>query len=87
MRCFENTKIMVLCMSLILIHMSFCFVYIILLFQSRFSEPPVVGLINTVIIVEYCDWGQNSVFEIVIVKCECAISKLRTLRSIVCQCY
>ena len=78
---------MVLCMSSILIHMSYRSVYIILLFQYRCSEPLVVGLINTVIIVNYFAWGQHSVFDIVIVTCECAVSKIQTLRSIVCQRY
>ena len=42
---------MLLCMSLILIHMSYCFVYIILLFQSLCYETRVVVLINKVIII------------------------------------
>ena len=53
MRCFETTDIMVLCMSLILIHMSYRFFNIILLFQSRCSGKRVVALINKVIIVNY----------------------------------
>ena len=57
------------------------------LFQSRCYGPRVVGLINTVIIVTYFAWYQHSVFGIVIVTCECAVSRLQTLRSIVCQRY
>ena len=78
---------MVLCMSLILIHMYYCFVYIISLFQLHYSEIWVVVLINTVIIVTYFTWGQHSIFDIVIVKCKCAISKQKALQSIICQCY
>ena len=47
--------------------------YIILSFHSRCSEPLVVGLINTVIIITYLAWGQNIVFGIVIVTWECAV--------------
>ena len=61
--------------------------YIVLLFQYRCSEPLVLGLINTVIIINYFAWGQHSFFDIVIVTCECDVSKLQPLRSIVCQRY
>ena len=54
-------------------------------FQSRYSEPRVVGLFNTVIIVNYFAWGQHTVFEIIIVNCDCAVSKLRTLWYRVCH--
>ena len=57
---------------------------IISLFQSRFYETWVVGLINKVIIVTYFDWDQHSVFDIVILTCECAVSRLQTLWSCVC---
>ena len=78
---------MVYCISGLLIHMSNCFVYIISSFQSRCYETRVVGLINTVIIVTYLDFGQNTVFEIVVVTCEWDVSKQRTIRSSVCQSY
>ena len=78
---------MVYCMSALLIHMCKRSLYNILSFHLRCSESQVVGLINTVIIVTYFTWGQPSVFDNVIATCECAVSKLRTLRSILCQCY
>ena len=74
-------------MSDLLIHMSYRFFYNISSFQSRCSEPRVVGLIDTIIIVTYFVWGQHRAFDVVIVECVCNISKLQTLRSIVCQCY
>ena len=52
-RCFETRIIMVLCMSSILIHMSYFIFYIISPFYSRCSEPRVIGLTNTAIIVTY----------------------------------
>ena len=52
-RYFETKIIMVLCMSSILIHMSYFTFYIILLFYLRCSEQRFVGLTNTVIIVTY----------------------------------
>ena len=61
--------------------------YIIPLFQSCCSETLIVGLINTVIIVTYFAWDQHSVFDIVIVTCECAVSKQQTLLSFVYPCY
>ena len=74
-------------MSELLIHMSNFYFYIILSLHLRCSETQVVDLINTVIIVTYFSLGQNNVFDIVIVTCECAVSKQRTLRSIVFQRY
>ena len=44
-------------------------------------------LINFFIIVTYFVWGQHSVFDIVIVTCECAVSNLQTLWSCVCHRY
>ena len=78
---------MVLCMSSILIKISYFSFNIILSFQLRCSETRVVVLINKVIIVTYFDWDQNSVFDIVIVTCERDVSKLQTLRPIVCHRY
>ena len=85
--CFKTTNIIVLCMSSVLIHMYYFSFNIILSLQSHFSETLVVGLINTAMIVDYFVWGHHSVFDIVIVTCECAVSKLRIPRSIVCQHY
>ena len=68
---------MVLGISLILIHISYRYVYNVLLLQSCCSETIVVGLINTVIIVTCFAWGQHSVFDIVIVTCDCAVLKLQ----------
>ena len=67
--------------------MSNFYFYIISSFHSRCSETRVVGLINTVIIVTYFGWGYYSVFEIIIVTCECAVSKLQTVWSYVCHQY
>ena len=78
---------MVLCMSSILIHMSYFSFYIISSFRLHCSETRVVGLINIVIIDTYFVWGQHSVFDIAIVTCECAISKLQILWSRVCYWY
>ena len=78
---------MVYCMSALLLHMSNFYFYIISSFHLRCSEPRVVGLINTVIIVTYFAWVQHSAFDIVIVMCEGTVSKLQTLRYIVCERY
>ena len=86
-RCFENLNTTIYCMSSLLIHISNFSFCIILLLQLCCSEPRVVGLINTVIIVTYLDFGQNTVFEIVVVTCEWDVSKQRTIRSSVCQSY
>ena len=86
-RYLKTTNTTVYCMSALLIQMYNSSFYIISSFHSRCSEPQVVGLINTVIIVTYFTCGQHSFFDIVIITCECAVAKIRTLRSIVCQCY
>ena len=81
----KTTNTTVYCMSVLLIHMSNFSFCTILSFHPRCSETRVVGLTNTVIIVTCFDWDQHSVFDIVIVMCECNVSKLWTLRSILCQ--
>ena len=57
-RYFETTNTTVYCMSVLLIHMSYRYFYIILSFQSRSSEPRVVVLINTFMIVTYFYWAR-----------------------------
>ena len=74
-------------MSVLLIQMSNVSFYIISLFHLRCYKTRGVGLINTVIIVTYFPWGLHSAFGIFIVTRECAVSRLRTIRSIVCQRY
>ena len=86
-RCFETTNLMVLCMSSILIHMSYFTFYIISSFYSHCSEPRVMGLTNTAIIVTFSIWGQFFVFYIAIVTRKCDVLKLKTLRSCVCHRY
>ena len=86
-RYFESANTTVYCMSSLWIHMSNFSYYIILSLHLRCSEPRVVILISTFIIVTYFYWGHHIVFDIVIVTCECAVLKLRILRSIVCQNY
>ena len=84
---FENTNTTVYSMSALLIHMSYFYFYFISLLHSYFSEPRVVVLTNIVIIVAYFAWCQKTVFDNVIVTCECAVSQLQSLRSIICQRY
>ena len=48
---------MVLCMSSVLIHMSYFTFYILLSFYSRCYEPRFVGWINTAIIANDLVWG------------------------------
>ena len=72
-RCFETKNIMVLCMSSVLIHMSYFTFYIIWSFYLHWYEPQAMGLTNTVIIVTSSVFVQFFVFDISILTCECAV--------------